>query len=130
MSIDSICDAISNAIDKARVPLTHIPPILLLCTAISRPGLSAMATTAKIIRRCAEAGIPVGAAADGSPSLWEIEKYIIVDEMFHAHKFDSLVEATTPIGAVRSLGIGSNSGGPVVVTSFNLTSFPIFGITR
>ena len=130
MSIDSICNAISNAIDKARAPLAHIPPIFLLCAAISRPGLSAMTTTAKIIRRCAEAGMPVGAAADGSPNMWEMEKYIIVDEIFHAHKFDSLVEATTPIGAVQSLGIGSNSGGPVIVTSFNLTPFPIFGITR
>ena len=130
MSIDSICDAISNAIDKARAPLVHIPPIFLLCSAISRPGLSAMTTTAKIIRRCGEAGVPVGAAADGSPSIWEPVVYNIVDEIFHAQKFDSLVEATTPIGAVQSLGIGSNSGGPVIVTSFNLTPFPIFGIRR
>lgn len=120
MSIDSVCNAISKAIDKARVPAMNIPSILLLCTAVSRPGLSSMVTTAKIIRRLAAEGIPVGAAADGTPNMWQPAIFATVDEIFHAIKFDAKIQVTNPIGGVQSLGIGSNGGGPMVVHSFNI----------
>ena len=40
--IQKICDGIEKAIQYCRVPLTYIPAILLVCSAVQRPGLSAM----------------------------------------------------------------------------------------
>lgn len=120
MSIDSICTSISNAIDKARTPIMTIPAILLICSAIMRPGLSPMTIAAKIIRRQAEIGAPVGAAADGSSNLSEAMELIRVQEIVSALKMDSRVQVGLPIGGIQILATGSNGGGPIVVMGFNI----------
>lgn len=120
MSIDSICNAISNAIDKARTPIMTIPAILLVCSAIMRPGLSPMTIAAKIIRRQAEAGAPVGSAADGTQSITEAMELIRVQEIVSALKMDSRVQVGLPIGGIQIIATGSNGGGPVVCMGFNI----------
>jgi len=120
MGIDSICSAISNAIEKARAPIATIPAILLICSAIKRPGLSAMVIAARIIRRQAEAGAPFGAAADGSANVSEAMERIRVEEMVTALKMDSRVQIGIPIGGIQTISTGANGGGPMVSQGFNL----------
>lgn len=120
MSIDSICNQLNNLIDKARAPLATIPSILLICSAIKRPGLSAMLIASKIIRRAAEKGIPTGAAADGSANLSTIMEAIRVEEMVNAIKMDSRVQTGIPIGGISVMATGSNAGGALVATGFNV----------
>lgn len=120
MSIDSICNQLNSLIDKARAPLATIPSILLICSAIKRPGLSAMLIASKIIRRAAEKGIPTGAAADGSANLSTIMEAIRVEEMVNAIKMDSRVQTGIPIGGISVMATGSNAGGALVATGFNV----------
>jgi hypothetical protein len=128
MTIESICNSISNAIDKARAPLATIPSILLICSAIRRPGLSAMLIASKIIRRAGEKGIPTDAARDGSANLGLIMETIRVEEMVEALKMDARIQGTMPIGGMQVLAFGSNGGGPIVTNGFNINMPHIDGI--
>lgn len=120
MSIESICNSISNVLEKARAPIATIPAILLICSAIKRPGLSAMMIASRIIKRQSEAGAPFGAAADGSANIAEAMERIRVEEMVNALKMESRVQIGMPIGGVQIMATGANSGGPVVVNGFNI----------
>jgi hypothetical protein len=120
MSIESICNSISSVLEKARAPIATIPAILLICSAIKRPGLSAMMIASRIIKRQSEAGAPFGAAADGSANVAEAMERIRVEEMVNALKMESRVQIGMPIGGVQIMATGANSGGPVVVNGFNI----------
>lgn len=130
MGIESICQSISNLIDKVRAPLSAIPAIILICSAIKRPGLSAMMIAANIIRRQSEAGAPIGANIDGSRNIAEAMEVIRVEEMLKAIHLDGKVEVAIPIGGITSVGSGANSGGPVVITSVNTKPVSGYGIFR
>lgn len=69
MNIESITNKINKVIEGVRAPLATIPALLLVCSAIKRPGLSAMLIASNIIRRQAEAGAPFGPADDGSSNI-------------------------------------------------------------
>ena len=118
--IRKICDGIEKAIQYCRVPLTYIPAILLVCSAIQRPGLSAMVIASNIIRRQSEAGAPFGPAADGSANVSEAMERIRVEEMVKALKLDARVQIGIPIGGIMITGTGANAGGPVQITGFNI----------
>lgn len=120
MTIEKISSAINNLINKARAPIATVPAILLVCSSIKRPGLSPIITAANIIRRQAEAGAPIGSAADGSSNISEAMERIRVEEIFKAIKMDSRVQVGFPLGAIRIMGVGSNGGGPVTINGFNV----------
>lgn len=128
MSIEAICNTLNSAIDKARAPLATIPAILLISSAIRRPGLSAMLIASKIIRRAGEKGIPTGTAADGSANLGLIMETIRVEEMVSAIKLDSRVQASFPIGGLQIMAVGSNAGGALVAKGFNVNMPHVDGI--
>ena len=125
MGIESICQSISNLFDKVRAPLNAIPAIILICSAIKRPGLSAMTIAANIIRRQSEAGAPIGANIDGSRNVAEGMEVIRIEELLKAFRFDGKVEIGIPIGGVTCVGTGANAGGQMTVVSTN--SKPIYG---
>lgn len=125
MNIEKICQSISKLLEKARAPLVAIPSIILICSAIKRPGLSAMMIASNIIRRQSEAGAPVGPAADGSRNIAEAMEVIRVEELLKAIHLDGKVEIAIPPGGITSVGSGANAGGPVVVTSIN--TMPVSG---
>jgi hypothetical protein len=121
-SIATICKNISKLLEKARPAAATIPGILLVCSAVKRPGLSSMTTTANIIRRQAEAGAPIGPAADGSANISEAMERIRVEEIFKAIKMDARVQVGIPIGGIQFTGTGANAGGAVTVTGFNINA--------
>lgn len=130
MNIENICESITKLLNKARAPLVAIPGVILACSAIKRPGLSAMMIASNIIRRQSEAGAPVGPAADGSRNIAEAMEVIRVEELLKAIHLDGKVEIVIPAGAITSVGSGANSGGPVVVTSINTTPVTGIGVFR
>lgn len=125
MDISKICNSINNVIDKARKPLASIPAIILACSAIYRPGLSAMAIASNIIRRQSEAGAPVGPNIDGSRNISEAMEVVRIEEILKALRLTAKVEIAIPPGGITTIGTGANAGGPVVVTSIN--SAPVLG---
>lgn len=130
MNIEKICQSINKLLEKARAPLIAIPAVMLICSAIKRPGLSAMMIASNIIRRQSEAGAPIGANIDGSKNIAEAMEVIRVEEILKAIHLDGKVEIAIPPGSITSVGTGANSGGPVVVTSVNTMPVSGFGIFR
>lgn len=122
LAIEKICQGIEMLIQKARVPLAYIPADILVCSAIARPGLSAMVIASNIIRRQSEAGAPVGASADGSANVSEAMERIRVEEMVKALKMDARIQVGLPIGGIQITGTGANAGGPVAITGFNINN--------
>ena len=120
MSIEEICNSITKVMDSARAPFSNVPAFLLACGSVNRPGLSAMNVASKIIQRQAEAGAPIGAAADGSRNISEAMERIRVEEVFNALKMDSRVQIGIPIGGIQIMATGANAGGPVVSNGFNV----------
>ena len=122
MTIQTICDGIMKAIKAIRVPFTYIPATILVCSAVKRPGLSAMIIAANIIKRQSEAGAPFGPAADGSANVAEAMERIRVEEIVKALKMDARIQIGIPIGGIQITGTGANAGGPVEITGFNINA--------
>ena len=121
-SIQNICDGINKALEAIRIPFTYIPATILVCSAIKRPGLSAMLIASNIIKRQSEAGAPCGPAADGSANVAEAMERIRVEEMVKALKMDARVQIGIPIGGIQITGTGANAGGPVTINGFNINA--------
>ena len=49
--INKIANGIEKAFSTVRAPLALLPPLLLICEVHNRPGLSAIVSTASIIKR-------------------------------------------------------------------------------
>lgn len=128
VNIKTICNGIKNLLMSSRVPRATLPAILMVCSAINRPGVSIMNIVSRIISRQGEAGVGYGPMADGSANGYEAMVRVIVEEVCNAWKYESKVQASTPIGGISFLGTGANAGGPVTVTGINIMPFNSFGI--
>lgn len=118
--IDTIAQGIDSALSVSFPALMPIPPLLLICEILSRPGLSAIRLTANIIKRLPEAGIETGVNVDGSPNQINQFVRIISEELVnHIHDAAKVIIATPP-GGIITVGTGAGPTGPVVVTSSTL----------
>lgn len=122
MTIKTICDSINKLINTVRQPMNTIPAAILVCSAIKRPGMSAMLIASEIIRRQSEAGAPFGPSKDGSSNIAEAMERIRVEEIIKAIKTCSRVQIGIPIGGIQFSGTGANAGGPVTITGFNINA--------
>lgn len=68
-AVQKIGDTIDTVMEKIRPPLIQIPPILLLCDLLQRPGLSATILASELIAVMERIGIPTGVNPDGSENL-------------------------------------------------------------
>ena len=131
MSISTIVQSISSFIqNKMSIPLIPVPAIMLICSTIKRPGLSPMLIASRIITRQQDFGAPVGVNIDGSPNMMNQLFYVIADEIVTALKMEGKVEVAIPPGGITTIGTGANAGGPVIVTSNNITPISGNGIMR
>ena len=130
LSIQAISKAIEKAITAARAPLTKIPAVILVCSAIQRPGLSAKTIAANIIRRQTEAGAPVGRAKDGSQNIAEAMEVIRVEEIVKALKMDARVDVALPLGALQVAGTVETAAGPGTFNGTNVNIPGFHGILR
>ena len=131
MDISSIVQNITSFIqNKLSIPLIPIPPIMLICSKLKRPGLSPMLIASRVISRQSDFGATVGVNIDGSPNMMNQLIYVMTDEIVNAIKMESKVEMAIAPGAIMTTGTGANSGGPVVVTSTNVQPIGGSGIVR
>jgi hypothetical protein len=130
MGIQEIASTIEKLLTQARAPLTMIPSILLVCSAIQMPGVSAKSIAANIIKRQGEAGAPLGAAADGSQNISEAMEVIRVEEIVKGFKQMGRIDSAIPIGALQVAGTVQTAAGPGTFQGFNINNAGIFGIIR
>ena len=130
MGIQQIASTIEKLLTQARAPLTMIPSILLVCSAIQMPGVSAKSIAANIIKRQGEAGAPLGAAADGSQNISEAMEVIRVEEIVKGFKQMGRIDSAIPIGALQVAGTVQTAAGPGTFQGFNINNAGICGIIR
>lgn len=130
MGIQQIASTIEKLLTQARAPLTMVPSILLVCSAIQMPGVSSKTIAANIIKRQGEAGAPLGAAADGSQNISEAMEVIRVEEIVKGFKQMARIDSAIPIGAIQVAGTVQTAAGPGTFQGFNINNSGIFGILR
>ena len=128
--INTIAQGIENAFNAVRPALKSIPPLLLLCEVVQRPGLSAIATIGSIIKRMPEAGIETGINPCGAPNVNNKFIRIICEEVIKEMKDNAKVTCVIAPTSINSIGTGANADGPVVVTSYNTIPVNTMGIIQ
>jgi hypothetical protein len=120
MNISDIIDNITNTLDSAKMPANVLPPFLLKCTALNRPGLSAYKIAARIIENNKALGIPVEDNPDGTANLINQYTYNVVKCIVDAIKNDASVQVAIPQQSLLIQATGGNAGGPVTCIGSNL----------
>lgn len=120
MTISNIIDSITNTLDSAKMPANVLPPFLLKCTALNRPGLSAYKIASRIIENNKALGIPVEDNPDGTANLINQYTYNVVKCMVDAIKNDASVQVAIPQQSLLIQATGGNAGGPVTCIGSNL----------
>ena len=120
MNISSIVNTVTNTLEASKIPASILPPQLLKCTALQRPGLSAIKIASEIIRNNRALDIDTDENPDGSPNLINEYTYNIVKTFVDAIKNDASVQAVIPSGAMSIFAKGENGGGPLIGRGYNL----------
>ena len=111
ISVKEICDKIEALISKVRIPLPPIPAVLIACSAIKRPGLSALFMASKIMRRLSsEAGGYIGNLPDGTKNIMDALILITCETIVDAIKNDMKVETVISPGSIVVGPEGVNVG--------------------
>ncbi len=120
MTLSTIVDSITTTLDSSKMPVNILPPLLLKCTALNRPGLSAYKIASQIIQNNKALGIPVEDNPDGSANLINQYTYNVVKCIVDAIKNDASVQVAIPMQSLLIQATGGNAGGPVTVFGSNL----------
>ncbi len=129
--IDKISTAINGALSAIRPPVIPIPPILLLCEILDRPGLSAISLTSAIIARLPEAGIPTGVNPDGTANMVNQYTRIMCEEIIKEFQQHAIINSAIQPGSINITGTGTAAGiAPVAVTGVNTLPTGVNGIIR
>ena len=120
MTLSSIVETMTNTLDSSKIPANILPPLLLKCTALNRPGLSAYKIAAQIIQNNKALGIPVENNPDGSDNLINQYTYNVVKCIVDAIKNDATVQVAIPMQSLLIQATGGNAGGPVTCIGTNL----------
>ena len=128
--INTIAQGIDNAFKTVRPALKSIPPLLLLCEALQRPGLSAIALASAIIRRLPEAGIETGVNPCGAPNVNNKLIRIVCEEVIKEIKDNAKVTCAIAPTSINSIGTGANAGGTIVVKSYNTIAVNTDGLVE
>lgn len=134
-NITSVVQKIGNTIDTVmttiRPPLIPIPPILMLCEMLQRPGLSATILASEIISGLEQLGIPTGVNPDGSENLIVKSVQMGCEKLVdHFHNYARVDSAAEPC-SVSITGTGTAAGiAPVAVSGCNSSFISVKGSIR
>lgn len=120
MTISKIVDIVTNTLESAKIPANTLSPLLLKCTSLSRPGLSAYRITTQIIQNNKALGIPTGENPDGTDNMVNQYTYNVVKCIVDAIKNDATVQVAIPMESLKIETSGTNGGGPIVCVGTNL----------
>lgn len=115
-SITTVLDLILSAFEIPKVPVTPLPPALILSGGKLKPGLIPSEITSRIITRQTEAGGVAGDVYDDGVNIAELMELIRVEEIIGSILLEAKVEIVIPPGI------------PVVVTSINAPGPPITSV--
>jgi hypothetical protein len=120
MTISSVVDSLTNTLDSASMPANVLPPLLLKCISLQRPGLSAYKIATQIIENNKALGIPTNDNPDGSANMINQYTYNVVKCMVDAIKNDASVQVAIPMQSLLVQVTGGNAGGPITCVGSNI----------
>lgn len=101
MKITDLLDRLDGIMASASITAPIIPPVLIQCGVIARPGMSAIRMTQNIVKDLAAAGFPITDNPDGTPNM-------TISFVFNQSK--GTVDEITKNGVVQiPIGIGEKS---------------------
>lgn len=127
MGIQQICNTITNFFKNVRPPFPQLSRLLVVCSAIKRPGLSTIQSTANIVKDLNKLGIPTGPMPDGSPNLTVALAFASTKEIYRGMKEDASIQVGCQPGTMMVTAYGSNAGGPIVVQGMNMSAGMLHG---
>lgn len=130
MGIKEISNFITNQINSVRKAATKLPALLILCSALKRPGMSSMVTTANIIQRLPEAGISNLVNADGTPNVTAQLIRLIVEEIFKEFRNNAIVETVIPPFAGKMVGTITTPAGACAAQFTNIEPIKALGFNH
>lgn len=130
MNIAKVIDFVNEKLDAVDTPASVLPPFLLKCVSVTRPGLSPYKIASKIIENNKILGIPTGPNPDGSENKINQYTYNIVKCLCDAIQNDAVVQVAVPMNSIMIQATGGNMGGPVTVTGSNVLDSISRGIIR
>lgn len=120
MTITSIVNSLTDRLNSINIPTSTLPPLLLKCISMTRPGLSAYKIASEIIQNNQKLGIPTGPNVDGSENLINAYTYNIIKCMVHALQNDASIQCAIPMNSLLIQATGANGGGSVTCIGSNL----------
>ena len=108
--LKKISDAIDTAINGIRPPAPTIPPILLMCEIMNRPGLSAISLATSIISRFPEIGLQTGVNPDGSANKMLLLVKVMSEEIVKEIQTNAVVMCAMQPGAFSASGVATVAG--------------------
>lgn len=121
MNIAELIENFMVVIDKARVALQPLPSIMLLCTCMRRPGISAVVTSAKIM-----------GDMEQNENDDVVKKFIfnVVEKIKLNFQDDAVCFIAIPPGELRFKLMSANGGGPIVLDGTNNSYVFMWAIIR
>lgn len=130
MNLTDIVNLITNKLDSMETPAPKLPPFLLKCVSLSRPGLSPYKIASRIIENNKLLGIPTEPGPDGSENKINQYTYNVVKCMCDAIKKDAVVQVAIPLESIFVQVNGANAGGPVASVGTNKLDSSATGIIQ
>lgn len=133
MTINNVINKINaffTALDAKLSKVIPMPAIYLLCSAMSRKGLSPLKSLSNVCQLLESYGIPTGPNPDGSPNMTVLATYAILKEVYRAQTEDAVVQGGINPGEMMIMSQGSNAAGPVVSTGSNILPTHIWGVIQ
>lgn len=127
MSIENICNTISNFFQNVRPPFPQLSRLLLVCSMIRRPGLSTIQSVSNIVKDLNKLGIPTGPMPDGSANLTVAFTFASTKEVYRGIKKDMSIQVGCQPGTMMVTAFGGNAGGPIVVNGMNMSTGMLYG---
>lgn len=107
MKIATLLERINSIFTQGQIGFPMIPPALLQCGSVARPGMSAIREMQGLTKRLVNAGIPIGTNLDGSPNLTLNFAWALInaknEEMLKNGQVQ--IPVPTPAGTVTLYGI-------------------------
>lgn len=130
MNVQEMARRMKDAFTRMKTPAEILPPQLLYCIAMKRPGTSASEAAARTIADNAALNIVTGTNPDGTPNKVNQFTYNIIKNVLDEIKRNGVVQVSIPAGSIMVQTNGGNAGGPVVSTGYNIISTNVKGIFR
>lgn len=130
MNISQIVETITTTLDSAKIAPNILPPLLLRCTSLTRPGLSAYKIATQVIENNKALNIPTEENPDGSDNKINQYTYNIVKCIVDAIKNDAVLHVAIPKASLLVQTTGANAGGVMVSQGTNLLDTTATGIMQ